>query len=308
MKKVFASVLALLTVSAACGVSASAAQEELVYVTIADADGELALAAQPIHCTDADGDGALTVNDALYLAHEQFYTGGAEAGYGTSRTEYGLGITKLWGAEQGSSYGYYVNNQSAMSLEDPVSHASFVNAFCYTDLTAFSDTYCYFDITDVSSFVGNTQTFTLTANSYDENWNPITVPVKDAFLTIDGEKTEWKTDAQGMVTVTFDKAGEYVISAVSDTQTLVPPVCRADIVTPATEPATTTTTAAATTTTAAATTTTVAATTTAAATTTTAAGTSSVPSTGESTGIFAVLAAAAACAGAAVITRRRDEK
>lgn len=309
MKKVIASVLSILAVSAACGVSAAAANEELVYVTIADANGELALAAQPMWCSDADGDGALTVNDALYLAHEQFYEGGAAAGYGTSRTEFGLGITKLWGAEQGSSYGYCVNNKSAMSLEDPVSHAAFVSAYVYTDLSGFSDTYCYFDINDISTSVGDTYTFTLTANSYDENWNPITVPVEGATIVIDGEKTNWKTDAQGSVTVTFEKGGEYVISAVSDTQILVPPVCRADVAAPATEAPATTTTEAATTTQAATTTTvTTTATTAASATTTSKGGASNVPSTGDSTGIFALGAAALTALGALMITRRRDEK
>ncbi len=306
MKRVLASVLSILAASAACGVSAFAAEEEMVFVTIADANGDLAVAAHPIWCSDADGDGALTVNDALYLAHEQFYDGGAAAGYGTSRTEFGLGITKLWGKEQGSGFGYCVNNKPAMSLEDPVSHATFVSAYVYTDLTGFSDTYCYFDIQDISTYLGNTHTFTLTANSYDENWNPITVPVEGATITIDGEKTEWKTDAQGMVTITFEKAGQLVISAVSDTQILVPPVVKADVVAPATEaPATTE----ATTTTQAATTaaTTAAATAAASTTTTGTDSASTVPSTGDSTGIFALGAAALTALGALAITRRRNE-
>ena len=55
------------------------------------------------------------------------------------------------------------------------------------------------------------------------------MPVKGATITVNGEKTAIKTDANGNATISIEKNGTYVISAVSSTQTLVPPVCTAKI-------------------------------------------------------------------------------
>ncbi len=292
MKQIFASVLSVLTVSAACSLSAFAADSVNVSVTIADAEGNLALAAEEITVTDTDGDGALTISDALYHAHEAHYEGGAAAGYGTSVTEFGPGITMLWGAQQGSSYGYCVNHTSALSLADPIKDGDIVSAYCYTDLTGFSDTYCYFDVNTIAAEAGDKVTLTLSANSYDTNWNPVVVPVEGASLTIDGETSAWKTDAEGTVTLTFEESGSFTISAVSDTQILVPPVCKAEI------------TAAPTQTTAPETT---AASTTAAAATTGKPAASTPASTGDRSGVFAIASGALTCLAALAVTRRRND-
>ena len=225
MKKLL-TLAASLLLAGTCSISAMAAN---VYVTISDANGDLALAQKAVEVTDADGDGALTINDALTAAHDDNYEGGAAAGYGSGMTDYGLSMNKLWGTENGGSYGYYVNNASAWSLTDPVAEGDYVNAFVYTDLTAWSDTYCFFDVQKVDAVVGNTVTLTLSAAGYDANYNPITVPVEGAVITINGEATSYKTDANGSVAVKLDKAGTQVISAVSDTMTLVPPVCTASV-------------------------------------------------------------------------------
>lgn len=207
---------------------ASAAESAEVYVTIADNTGALALAAQPVTVTDTDKDGALTIHDALTIAHDTHYSGGT-AGYSTSRTEFGLGITKLWGVEQGSSYGYCVNHQSALSLEDPVQTGDVLSAYAFTDLNTFSDTYCFFDADSLSVNAGDAITLTLTANGYDENWNPVQNPVEAAEITVNGEKSGYLTDAQGNVTLTLPEDGAFVLSAVSDAQVLVPPVCSVQV-------------------------------------------------------------------------------
>lgn len=51
-----------------------------VYVSIAT-KGQLVAAQTKVTVTDIDGDNALTVNDALYAAHETVYSGGAKEGY-----------------------------------------------------------------------------------------------------------------------------------------------------------------------------------------------------------------------------------
>lgn len=220
----FAFVFACPLVSAA---EESEASEErvLMYVTIADENGALALAYEEIAVSDTDDDGVLTVHDALYCAHEAKYEGGASAGYGAEESQYGLSMTKLWGAENGGSYGYCVNHASAMSLLDPVSEGDLISAYVFTDLQAWSDTYCWFDQDHVAVSGDDTLTLTLTASSYDENWNPVTVPVAGATILIDGKKTAFTTDEDGKVELSFDGTGYCVVSAEKDGMVMVPPVC-----------------------------------------------------------------------------------
>lgn len=221
MKKYSISILCALLALALCG----AAVAETVYVTISDGQGQLVMSNAAIEVTDVDADGALTVNDALYAAHEAAFEGGAEAGYATADSGYGPSITRLWGEENGGSYGYYVNDVSAYSLADPVSDGDYLNAFVYTDLEAWSDQYCTFDYREVVADAGANINLTLNMMTFDENWNPVSLPVEGAILTIDGEDSEVVTDAEGKAQFTIEAAGEYLLSARSDSAILVPPVC-----------------------------------------------------------------------------------
>lgn len=200
-----------------------------VYVTIADAQGNLALVQEKVTVTDVDKDGLLTMSDALYAAHEAKFEGGATAGYASSMTSYGMSLDKLWGVANGGSYGYYLNHESPLSLLDEVEEGDFVNAYVYTDLEAWSDTYCFFNVNTIQEEQGKTVSLTLNAYAYDANWNQIVVPVEGATITINGTETTYKTDADGKVNMTLSDVGTCVISAVSDTQTLVPPACVATV-------------------------------------------------------------------------------
>ncbi len=247
MKKLLPAILAalilssasMLTVSAETTDTTTAATAE-VFVTVSDKDGKLALALEPITVTDTDNDGTITVDEALCAAHEAKYEGGATAGYASTSTEWGLSLTKLWGEENGGSYGYYVNHTSPGSLAGEVKDGDTINAFIYTDLTTWSDTYCYFDKNTVNCTVGEEISLVLTYAGYDESWNPVTLPVEGAIITIDGIPTEYQTDADGKVSIQLETAGTSVISAASETMTLVPP---AMIVTAAEETQTAPTTA-----------------------------------------------------------------
>ena len=203
MKKMLCTLLALLLV---CG----GAMAETVFVTISDGQGNVAMAHAPIETSDADGDGAVTVYDALYAAGD---------------LGYGLSLTKLWGEENGGSYGYYVNNASAYSLTDPVSDGDALRAFVYTDLEAWSDLYCYFDDETAACAVGEGVALSLSVQSYDADWNPVVAPMAGATVTVDGADTQLVTDAEGNVQLSFDAPGEYLVSARSDDAVLVPPVC-----------------------------------------------------------------------------------
>jgi len=199
---------------------------ETAYVSVSNSQGELVMAYVPVDLSDADADGAVTIADALTLAHDAAYEGGAAAGFRADDMGYGLCITKLWGEELGSGYGYYVNNASAMNLLDPVADGDHVKAYSFTDMDTWSDTYCYFDANTAD---GSEISLTLTALSYDADWNLVPNPVAGAVITVDGQDTAAITDAEGKAVLSLEAAGQYLISARSDSMTLVPPVCIATV-------------------------------------------------------------------------------
>ena len=214
----------LLAVWMLVSLTASAEAAPTVYVSISDDTGALVLAYVPVALTDADGDGALTICDALMLAHAAHHPEGAEA-FLAEQTEWGLSLYKLWGVENGGSYGYMLNDVSAWSLVDPVKDGDHVKAYAFTDLTAFSDTYAYFTAPVAAAVVNTEIALTLNAAGYDADWNPVILPVAGATLTVNGEKTDVVTDENGNAVLTLAEAGTYTVSAVSETMTLVPPVC-----------------------------------------------------------------------------------
>ena len=222
MKKLISLALVVLLAVSLLSISVFAETEEAnVFVTISDGEGKLVMTYAPVELRDLDGDGALTINDTLIAAHES--VGKADA-YVSSESAWGLSITKLWGDESGN-YGYFVNDSSAMSLTDAVKAGDHIKAFIYTDSVTWSDIYCFFDRHDVSAEKGDEMILTLCGYAYDENWNRIVVPVSGAKILIDGEETGVMTDANGKAIVTIEKSGDLVISADSDGQILVPPVC-----------------------------------------------------------------------------------
>jgi len=227
MKKLLATILTLLMLVGVCSITAFAEEPTVVYVTIAN-KGELVLTREKVVVTDIDNDNALTINDALYAAHEAKYQGGAAAGYASGQSAWGLSLLKLWGDDSGS-FGYTVNNASAMGLADTIKNGDTVYAYVYKDQTAWSDSFSFFDKETVEAQKGDEITVTLSASGYDATWNPITTPVANATITVNGKKTEVKTNALGKATIKLETAGTVIISAVSDTQTLVPPVLVAEV-------------------------------------------------------------------------------
>ena len=221
-------IIFLLAILLICQGAVPALAEEAdtkVFVTISDDQGALVLARKAVQVTDQDGDGNFTIYDALYCAHEQNYTGGAQAGFATEDTQWGVSLMKLWGVENGGSYGYSLNNASAMSLTDAVKNGDTVQTYVYTDTTTFSDMFCYFD---QDTCVGGAVTLTLNGISFDpETFAPVVAPVAGAKILVDGQDSGVVTDAEGKCTVTITK--NCIISATSETATLVPPVCVAEV-------------------------------------------------------------------------------
>ena len=231
MKRLFALLLIAVMALSLCAVSVSA--DELsadVYVTVCD-EGKLALTAQKIAVTDTDSDGELTINDALYAAHEAFYPGGAAEGYATEDTQYGLSLTKLWGVANGmSGYVYYLNNDfsAVTNLKTQVKEGDYVAAYSFVDLVNWSDKYTYFDRFTEDITAGDV-TLTLKKADFDEYWTPITVPVEGAMITVDGVATGIKTDENGAVTFPLSANGTHFVSADVEGQTVVPPVYVASV-------------------------------------------------------------------------------
>lgn len=207
----------------------STAVAETVYVSISDGSGQAVVAHMAVDAVDFDDDGTVTLCDALYAAHEAAYKGGAEAGFGSAVSDYGMSITRLWGVEQDSGYGYYVNDASAYSLADPINEGDSLYAYVYSDLEGWSDTYCYFQQAIIDASAGEEIALTLTMQSFDANWNPVEMPVEGAAITIDGKNCGMITDAEGNAAIVIDNPGEYLISASSEAVTLVPPVCIAKV-------------------------------------------------------------------------------
>ena len=221
MKKFLSVLLALAML---VSLAAFAEEAPTVYVSISDDTGTLTLAYAPVALSDQDGDGALTICDALMEAHAAYYPDGA-AGFLAEESQWGLSMYRLWGVENGGSYGYCVNDASAMSLVDPIQPGDHIKAYAFTDLTNYSDTYAYFTAPVAAAAVNADVSLTLSASGYDANWAPITLPVAGAALTVNGEKTEIITDENGNAVLNFKAPGVYTLSAVSETMTLVPPVC-----------------------------------------------------------------------------------
>lgn len=221
MKKFLATLLALLMLAS---LSALAEEAPTAYVSISDDNGALVLAYMPVALTDVDADGALTICDVLMAAHAAYHPDGAAA-FAAEQSQWGMSMVRLWGIENGGSYGYVLNDASAWSLLDPVQPGDHVKAYVYTDVTNFSDTYAFFTAPVAAAAVNAEVALTLSANGYDEAWNPVTMPVAGAVITVNGEKTDAVTGVNGQAVLTFPETGVYTVSAVSDDVTLVPPVC-----------------------------------------------------------------------------------
>jgi len=229
MKKIASLILALVFLFS-LGYAEVAPEGVNVFVSITNDENELVLAYEPVFVTDQDNDGKITIADALSEAHALKHENGAEA-FSYAQTEYGLSLTLLWGVDNGGSYGYMVNDASPLSLSDEVKDGDHVKAYAFTDLIAWSDTYSFFSKPACEIKAGETVSLALSAAGYDEMWNPVVLPVEGAKVMVNGEESNVVSAEGGAVELTFEKAGVYVVSAVSETMNLVKPVCVVTVIT-----------------------------------------------------------------------------
>ena len=197
-----------------CGCGAKE-PKNAAYVTLTD-QAELAkdksgnyLAAQAIEVPEA----GTTVGELLTKLHKDYFKDG-EAGYATTTGQYGEMITKLWGVENGGSYGYYINGNMAMGLTDPVKPGDRVDVFIYKDAAGYSDAFIYM----TAEAEGDTVKVTVQAMGFDANWNPVMKPLANTKIYY-AEKgnltgTGSVTDADGTAILTL-KNGTYKLVGIN---------------------------------------------------------------------------------------------
>lgn len=209
MKKIISILVVTVMLAAAFSVSAFAADGVNVTVTISDGNGNIAVCLEEMTVGDTDGDSKITVNDVLATADPE--------GFESYVTDWGLSIKKLCGVENGGSYGFYVNHQMAMSLADEIKDGDYVGAFVYVDAKGLSDAYSFIEKAEgiaMADAPEGTELFRAQYVGWDENWQPVTLPIVGADVYVDGEKTDAVTDETGAFTVVFEP-GEHVVTVKS---------------------------------------------------------------------------------------------
>ena len=197
-----------------------------ITVTISNA-GRPVMARQSITVTDKNDNGFFDVDDALTIAHEA----GCPGGYASAETQWGLGVTKLWGDTSGA-FGYWLNNSSCWSAEDTVAEGDSLVAFVYQDQNAWSDAYAAFGADAYEIEEDQPLTVSVEKANYDENWNVFFAPC-DAVLTVyDSSLNEIDPSAymQSGNKITIYEDGEYYLAASGSGDTiLVPAIARVTV-------------------------------------------------------------------------------
>ncbi|MCQ2405700.1 MAG: S-layer homology domain-containing protein [Oscillospiraceae bacterium] len=216
----------------------TAAEDAEISITLANG-GEIindrngnAIVCAPVTVSDRNADGILSIDEALYAVHEAYYEGGAEAGYASSVGKLGLSLDKLWG-NTSYNFGYYVNDEMAWSLADPVKEGNYLAAFITESSYPDNEGYSWFTEKELTGAAGSSVEIELkTIVGYDESWNSVAGPCEGATITINGKEQDAVTDENGKATIILPSTGELLISA-SKTKTvndksvtaIIAPVC-----------------------------------------------------------------------------------
>ena len=227
MKRILVIVIAsLLCLASLFSLSVFAEEEAKVNVKVSvTTKNSIKAGLVDVAAGDEDGDGAITISDALYVAHKIYCSAGV-SGYAAEETEFGLSLVKLWGDESGN-FGYYLNHQPAMSLADTIKEGDVISACIYEGVYPNMESYAYFDKDSAVVSEGGSITLTLMKLGYDENFNAVSSPVANAKLTVDAAPWgDYTTDENGKVTFTPEWTAEMIVSAIGENEEIIMPVCR----------------------------------------------------------------------------------
>lgn len=243
-KRIFALWLSIVMLLGACNISVLADETEAntikTYITISkygefvnDANGN-AIAEAEVELNDKS---VYTLDDVFKTAHDLYYDGGSEVGYGSATGDWGAYITKLWGDESGK-FGYQVNRgtETVMGLAHEVENGDYIDVCIYKSYYPDNESYTRFDKSTAEALINENIELTLEELGYSNDFNTVFSACKDATITVNGEETEVKTDSEGKATLSFNAVGKYVVSAVKTkelNETTVPaitaPICVVEV-------------------------------------------------------------------------------
>ena len=215
MKKLISLLLVMTMLITSVSVFADEETTITAYVSISQY-GEFVQTAEGISAVllpvELTGKYEYTLDDLFVKTHQLYYDG--TEGYASDSGDYGAYITKFWGDESGN-FGYQINGgtESVMGLTHMVENGDYVDITIYKSMYPDTEAYTKFDSYEATLNIGESISLNLYQAGYDENWNTVFSPCEDATVTINGEETEYVTDADGMVNLTFEQAGTYTVSA-----------------------------------------------------------------------------------------------
>lgn len=240
MKKRLLSLLLTLTLMLGLLPGAALAVQELesitVYVTISD-KGVLAadkngapMGYRAVTVTDQDEDGKLTVFDAYDAAHDQYY----ETAFAANGDGY---VGTLWGDHSGNFLTFVDNSGITDKLNTiDLSGGEHLLGSIVKDTSYWTDYCSWFDIQTNTVDVG--EEFTLTLKGYSGMYgsfanasalSDIVIGVwKNGAFSALGGKT---TDGSGQVTLSFDTADTYYVTASGDVNGFSPIIASVCVVT-----------------------------------------------------------------------------
>lgn len=239
VQKLLAAVLAVLLFVTVVPLSALAATESnssrkevLVNITVAlegafqkGNDGTL-MVEVPLVVSDSNGDGAITVKEALEQVHLKY----CPKGFSVKKEKDGPVISKLWNHKVVNS-GFYVNNHKGLSLQESLNF--YDSLYVFSEKSAV-DTYTYFDKNDDQAASFREYPVQLYREAYNSKGKVIALPLENAELyqvKEDGSLKDLhvKTDKEGKATLIFREAGDVILTAKPPMKDVVSPVLKVKV-------------------------------------------------------------------------------
>lgn len=157
-----------------------------------------------------------TIADALEAVHDECFKGGAEVGYAAAETQYGLGLSKLWGDESGN-FAYQVNrgSVSVWGLSDVISDGDEIDAYILQSYYPDSEDYAAFGEAAAEGTAGKPITLQLYSSSFDEFYQMNMIPLAGASVHAYGASADGApvTDADGKASITLTEPGKQIVTA-----------------------------------------------------------------------------------------------
>ena len=225
----------IIKTTAAISFCLSTRTSEDVLVSIAD-KGSVELSYAAVNAYDRNNDGSIDIDEVMYATHEQYYEGGAAAGYASATGDYGAYITKLWGDESGN-FGYFVDDKMTMGLGDKVGRGQHVYAYINANSYPNNDAYSYFETPafDCETYAAASVKL-IAQNGYDENWSPkfegydkAQLKAYTADLKTEAEGFKAVSKGNGEYSISFAKAGDYCVAATAENNAIIPAVCKISV-------------------------------------------------------------------------------